>query len=361
LTNCEQKVAEMAVQLVEQPKFRFAGADEAINQMEQLIRITIEQQEQLEKDFSSKASEAYQRITSTLEAIRTALASKRKLPPGTAELIDLLRLYPMLRFKGMMLQHVLTVYRSLLGNCPEYMREFTYCRTRLTDLVRIFEKPPPSAGSANLGAVRQLLPGGCHGFDDAVNRLVDAVNRDELLEIDKHVQAAIQRQLKAMVHVCTTPATSILREVEFLLTHELEAYVSTKLGATNLLDTFFEQYPKDDAAITQITNAYEEAMPTLSVRGMAAREHIALVTIPADPAVERFRDVAQQALTEAELATVATGDDVIFYRDVTNLKFADFPQLGPEGKAAYDRMCATEHFTAHNRIDVKDWRPVTGQ
>jgi len=361
LANCEQKVAEMAVQLVEQPKFRFAGADEAINQMEQLIRQTIEQQDQLAKDFAGKASEAYQRITGTIEALRAALASKRKSPPGVAELPELLRLYPMLRFKGLMLQHVLTVYRSLLGNCPEYMREFTYCRTRLTDLVRTFEKPPPSAGSTNLGAVRQLLPGGCRSFDDAVSRLVDSVNRDELLEIDKKVQTAIQTQLKAMVHVCTTPAASILREVEFLLTHELETYISARLTSTNLLDTFFEQFPRDEAAATQIANVYEEAMPTLETRALAAREHIALVTMPADAAVERFRDLAQQALPDAELVTVAAGDDVIFCRDVTNLKFSDLPQLGAEGKAAYERMCATDHFTAHNRIDVTDWRPITAQ
>jgi eukaryotic-like serine/threonine-protein kinase len=359
LANCEQKVAEMAVHLVEQPKFRFAGADEAINQMEQVIRLTIEQQEQLAKDFSSKASEAYQRITATLEAVRAALTSKRKLPPGVAEVPDLLRVYPMLRFKGMMLQHVLTVYRSLLGNCPEYMREFTYCRTRLTDLLKTFEKPPPSASSPDLGAVRQLLPGGCRSFDDAVNRLVDSIDKQELLEIDKKVQAAIQRQLKAMVHVCTTPAPSILREVEFLLTTELEGYIRARLGATNLLDTFFEQFPRNEAVTTQMANVYEEALPNLEVRGLAAKEHIALVTVPADPAVERFRDLAQEALADAELITVAAGDDIIFYRDATNLKFTDLPQLGPEGKAAYDRMCAAEHFTAHNRIDVTDWRPLT--
>jgi serine/threonine protein kinase len=361
LANCEQKVAEMAVELVEQPNFRFAGADEAINQMEQLIRQTIEQQEHLTKDFAGKANEAYQRITGTLDAMRAALASKRKLPPGTGEIPDLLRLYPMLRFKGLMLQHILTVYRSLLGNCPEYMREFTYCRTRLTDLLKTFEKLPPSATSANLGSVRQLLPGGCRSLDDAVNKLVDSVNRNELLEIDKRVQTAIQQQLKAMVHICTTPATNILREVEFLMTHELEAYVSARLTATNLLDTFFEQFARDETATAQIGNVYEEAVPTLETRAVAAREHMALLTIPADPAVERFRNLAQQAIPDAELVTVATGDDVIFYRDVTNLKLTDLPQLGAEGQAAYERMCATDHFTAHNRIDVTDWRPLTTQ
>ena len=38
LANSEQKLAEMAVYLVEQPQFRFAGADEAIHQIEFLIR-----------------------------------------------------------------------------------------------------------------------------------------------------------------------------------------------------------------------------------------------------------------------------------------------------------------------------------
>jgi hypothetical protein len=50
---------------------------------------------------------------------------------------------------------------------------------------------------------------------------------------------------------------------------------------------------------------------------------------------------------------------VVFYRDVSGLSLTDLPHLGAEGKAAYERMCATDHFTAHSRIDITDWRPVS--
>jgi len=360
LGNCEQKLAEMAVHLVEQPKFRFAGADEAIRQIGNLIEETIQRQETLAQEFTAKAQEAYSRLIAILEALKTNPAAGKRKVAGAPDPMDLMRLFPNMRFKALMLQHVLTVYRSLRGTCPEYLREFTYCRTRLTDLLKTFDKLPASATAPlDLGPSRQLLPAGCRNLDETVNKVLDGISGDDLLELDKRVQAVIQRQLKAMVHVCTTPAMNILREVEALLTQELESYVKTRLGASNAIETFLDQYPREDAAQNQLAAAFEDAMPQLDARGLSSKQHLAILMVPSDPAAERFGALAQEAIPQVELLVAAKADDIVFYREAVGIKLSELPQLGPDGRAAYEKLAGTDHFTPHCRSDVGDWRKVT--
>ena len=49
-------------------------------------------------------------------------------------------------------------------------------------------------------------------------------------------------------------------------------------------------------------------------------------------------------------------DDVLFYREVSNLPLAELEQLGPAGLDAYRQMSAAEDFTPHTRTDV-DFAP----
>ncbi|MBY0528478.1 MAG: protein kinase [Gemmataceae bacterium] len=360
LVNCEQKLAEMAVHLVEQPQFRFAGADEAIRQISVLIDATIEQQELLAQEFTAKAQEAYTRLLALMDFHKANASSKRKVaaPPGP-DVVDLLRLYPNYRFKALMLTHVLTVYRSLRGNCPEYAREFTYCRARLADLIKAFDKPPPSTLTPlDLGPNRQLLPAGCRTLDDTLAKVMADITAQDVLELDKKVQATIQRNLKAMVHICTTPATNILREVEMMLTLEMESFAKVRLGGSNALETFLGQYPRDEVAQNQLANAFEEAVPQLDARNLSSRPHSAIVLVPSDPEAERFTLLVQQAIADAHVFPCDRADDVVFYREAAGVKLADLPQMGATGKAAYDKMASTDHFTPHSRIDVEQWRPV---
>jgi hypothetical protein len=148
--------------------------------------------------------------------------------------------------------------------------------------------------------------------------------------------------------------------VETVLVHELEAFVRTRLGATNALDTFLEQYPGEEAGRNQLNEAFEEAAAQLDAKGIAHKEQMALLLVPADPAAERIRQMAQEAVPQIEMHAAAKGDDLVFYREILDIQLAELPQLGPEAKAAYEMQRGTEHFTPHSRSDITDWRTLGG-
>ena len=52
------------------------------------------------------------------------------------------------------------------------------------------------------------------------------------------------------------------------------------------------------------------------------------------------------------MLTAAAEDDILFYRELSNLPLSELEQLGPAAQDAYRQMRAAEDFTPHTRIDV---------
>jgi hypothetical protein len=361
LQSCEQKLAEMTVQLVEQPRFRFAGAEESIRQISAVIEEVLARQEPLCEEFFTKANAAYHRIVTLVEALKSMPPGGRRKPPEEAvHLASLLRLYPMVRFQALVMLRVLNVYRSLHGNCPEYQREFTYCRTRLGDLQKSLARPFAAAPALDLGHGRHLLPVGCHSIDDAITQLLGNVSAADIIALDQHIQdEVILKRFQALVHVCTTPATSILRDVETAMQQDLEEEVKKRLGTSNVLDTFLSQMHKEAGAITEISTAFDQATPRLA-GALPLDQEAATVVVPSDPSADQFQQLVKKALPEATVIVGPRGDDVVFYRERLIVSLAQLPQLGDEARLAYEKINAAEHCTAHCRTDVVDWRQVVG-
>ena len=49
-------------------------------------------------------------------------------------------------------------------------------------------------------------------------------------------------------------------------------------------------------------------------------------------------------------------EDVIFYRELQEVKLSELEQLGPVAYEAYQQMTALEHFTPHSRSDINEWQ-----
>ena len=69
-------------------------------------------------------------------------------------------------------------------------------------------------------------------------------------------------------------------------------------------------------------------------------------------AEERLRELAVAALPEVEWQTASGEEDILLYRERTNLPLSELPQLGDVPQDAYRQMSAAEHFTPHCRSDV---------
>ena len=85
---------------------------------------------------------------------------------------------------------------------------------------------------------------------------------------------------------------------------------------------------------------------------------LCVLAAPPGPAGDRFRELARPRLPEVEVLPAVSEDDILFYREVSNLPLADLEQLGSAGQDAYRQMSAAEDFTPHTRIDVDFGAPA---
>jgi hypothetical protein len=130
-------------------------------------------------------------------------------------------------------------------------------------------------------------------------------------------------------------------------------FAAEHLGETNAAEMFLAQHPEPDEAREEVAGLFAEAAPDLSPDRKAVRpEELCVLATPADPAGDRFRDLACRALPHVEWHTAPGGDDVLVYREFSGLPLAELPQLGPVAFDAYLQMAGAEHFTPHCRTDV---------
>src|SRR5262249_2524115 len=115
----------------------------------------------------------------------------------------------------------------------------------------------------------------------------------------------------------------------------------------------------EEEARDALADDYCQARPVVRGTPPYHGPEVRVLTVPAGPSGQRLLQLAREALPEAGLVTLTTGEDVLFYREIPHLPLAALEQLGPVGYETYRQMTSAEHFTPHTRIDITEWRAAT--
>jgi hypothetical protein len=357
-----QKLAELPVRLIEDPGYRLAGAEEAIRQMVATLEQTLQSQEALTQEQTRKARGAYERL---MMLTRPLPPDQRRPAIAPAEVLELLRAYPRWRYRSLVLQQVAGVLIGLRGHLSDELREVNFCRVRLGELFRLLEEPPQVSsgtswqGTANRpsGIGRKLFLGGCRDLPEAIEQFLNSMTPENLLELDGQVQAMLRSRFTALVHVCMTSHSNVLKKVEEAMRETVRAFAAACLPSTTVAELFFQQYPEDTQADEEISSFYDEAAPELSADNRSPQAgppvgELCVLAAPAGDASDQFCAAVQRLLPDAEIIPTASADDIVVYRERLNLSLANLEQLGPLGQDAYRQMTTTDHFTPHTRSDV---------
>ena len=344
--DAETHLASMAVSFIEQPQYRLAGAEEAVQQIGDRLKKQIDVLEPKRKELDRDVRTTYARLFQVIGSLGTGGGLTVRRSGMTAEVMELLRLYPRKRLHLHVTDMCLSLYRKLHGHAPEFLREINYCRSALADMHAALkaDTPMPTAGPGKL-----ILPEGCKTLDEAADVFLANLQPDDLMSFDQAIQKEAARKFRGLVTVCLK-AVKLGPAFRDLLLVKANEFLDTKLPHTDPASVFLLDRP-DDVARNQIREAYDEAQPTLVLKGVPKRDELVTLAVPPGKAGEQFREIAREELPGIDLMVAPLPDDISFYREHPDVPLAEVPQLSDYAREAYAQMVAADH-PPHARIDV---------
>ncbi|MBM3994764.1 MAG: hypothetical protein FJ303_11510 [Planctomycetes bacterium] len=372
--ECEQKLAELAVSLLEDPNYRLAGAEEALRQFCLTVEQSLQSQETLAKELSDNASQLYQRIRRCIDtSVQTnapttsqwTLIARRNASgtglPNANDMVELVRTYAKMRYHSMVLAHLNRLYIGLRGHLSDQIREVGFCRARLGELLSLLQPTASNLSDGSLRGDRSLFPPGCLDLRAAIDQLTSTITTDEILQLDDRVQEWLKTHCQALLEVCMGSGTMV-RNLAPALLREAEVFMSERLHGASVAEMYLtrkrnEFNDNSDALIAdELQHLFDDATPDFG--RIVDSNEVSVICLPDDAAGQQLHQLLQPQLPNAKFLLTDRADEMTFYHELNNLKWEDLPQLGPNGRSAYQQRCTADPGSLHSREDVFEWQAL---
>src|SRR5262249_4213931 len=183
---------------------------------------------------------------------------------------------------------------------------------------------------------------------------------EQLDELDRKMQDLVQREFQSLFHVCSVASSAFLHKLGYSMEDEAVAFADTLIGVADVVAMFQASHADEQAAIDALEHAFDDAAPVLGGPAYAGPTEFCVLAVPPGSNAGMFREWARKAVPEAELFVADSADDIVFYRERTQVQLAALEYLGQPAREAYRYMTAVEHFTPHSRLDIVDWSAASG-
>jgi hypothetical protein len=333
--------------LVEDPAFRLAGAEEVLRQ----FLVTTDR---LLDKYLTTATEADARAVAGYEClVHYTHFQKGMHKPAAAEFTEAVRQWPRARFQSVTYRILASVYQVVRDVLAAQLTDVVNCRQR-TEEATTAGGGFGERGPSELGGPRRLMPPGCLGVEDAVQRFLGVVADADLVEIDRRVQAELEPEYGGLFQACLNSSAGADGVVSVLY-EEARAYLDTRLGEVDLGSMFAERFRSQHAAQQAIGHAFGDAEPEWVGAGPWCATEVTVVSAPGGPSGEPLRELARRAIPVAGLPLADSRDDVTVFREFPAVPLSVAPQLGPAAAAAYQSLPETNQCSPHARLDVTQW------
>jgi len=375
--ECEQRLAELAVTLLEDPNYRLAGAEEALRQFSTLVEKALSAQEILAKELTDKSTQLGLRIQQLTESAgqvgtnsksswstslsrRTTVASKTL---SSNDLFELVRTYTKTRYHSLVLAHLNRLYVGLRGHLSDQIREVGFCRQRLGELLGLVQPsaPPVAANEPAPAGERALYPAGCLNLKDAIGRLTQEITLEDQLQFDQRIQEWITANYHALLHVCMGTSTQV-RNLAPAMVHEAETYLKERLHGASVAEMYLMEQRRrynegaDDIVVDDFERCLDDATPEMG--RIMEKNGITLLTLPKDEFGQHMCDLVNERIPGVKASTTERLDEILFYHETLNIRWKDLEQLGPTGKEAYQQRLQADPSSLHSREDLSAFQSV---
>jgi eukaryotic-like serine/threonine-protein kinase len=342
-------VRSLAPALTDDPQFRLAGTEEMLRQFLATTDRLMDKFRNSAADLDTKAQNGFECVS------QYAHFQKGMRKPTAAEFSEALRQYPRARFQATTFRALVALYQIVRDALATQLTDVSTARQRLD-----------AAGNTpglNLNAVespagsRRLMPSGCASVAEAADRFLGIITEADLTEIDRRVQAVVEPVLGGVYQGCLNSATGP-EGVVAAIYEEARAHLDIRLGSVDLAGMFADRFRTPQQAERVIEQTYQETEPAWLGSGPWASREVAVLGCPSGPGGEPLRELARRAIPIAGLPIAETPDELIVYREWSEVPLSALPHLGAAGAAAYQAMPDAQQFPAHARLDVTQWTSV---
>lgn len=355
--EAEANVAVMAATFLEVPQYRLPGAEEAVRQIAERLKHQVDILSPVRDDLDREVRTTYGRLIQAIGALgATGLGATVSRKSNAAEVVELLRVYPRKRLQMHILEMSLSVYRRLLSNAPEYLREINFCRATLNEMHAALAKVTEQAAIALPTPGKTILPDGCANLDDAADQFLAGLAPEDLLAFDKAFQKSINRRFRGLGNICLKP---VERGPQFrdVLLNKAREFLDARLDHSDPASMFFRARTEAGTGEALVAEAFSGAAPALIPSGGARPYEMVVLGVPPGADGDRLVALARDAVPDAELVSAPLPEDICFYREYPQVSLTDLPQLGGTARDAYRQM-GTAH-PPHARVDVSWMQPPT--
>jgi hypothetical protein len=377
--SCDKKLAELVVRyLIEEPRFRLAGAEEALRQFSTIAEKALQTHEQLAKELSERTVSLLIKIYRIFESPMQATAasptpslwkgafSRRNTSPVNTslgrELLELLRSYAKARYQSLVLHQITRLYVSLRGLLSDQIREVGFCRQRLTELAGLMEAKndkEESRDRTGSSPEKCLLPPGCVDLEDAQQQLENAIGKEDLLAFDQRIQQLLQQQFQALVHVCMGPST-VVKSLAPAMLQEAITFLEPHLASTNIAEMYLAQHANKGEVTPELQEELRRTFAEAVPQSAPSREagETAIITLPGGEPGNQLRNLLHATLPAAYILTTDRSDEILFFRERGPLSLKNLEQFGPLAEEAYRKGLAADASGLHTREDIAEWEPA---
>lgn len=357
--NCDTTLSLLAVQLLEMPGYRFAGAEEALRQIERRWEEQINSLEQMHAELQRQVRSFYQRLLQLIAQLEqgNSLLFGLRRSAAVQEILETMRVYSQRQTQNQLVGHLLPLLRHLRDAAPEFLRDLALCRQSLRQLDEQLERLRPS-NAVITGTGRLLLPGDSVDLPAAAKRfLAELINsHSEAIDAwEQRLQQGLQRKFRGLGNVCLKVSS---RGPDFCawLLEQCRAFLDPYLPRYDPAEAFFHTFSDPDDAAKTLQEAVEEAVPELAGPLCDKESCRAVAIVPSTPTGERLGQLLAELYPAVDWQVLKADNELCLYRDST-LAFDALPHLGPLGRQAYEQLLVADH-PPHSRADIAWPRPA---
>jgi serine/threonine protein kinase len=342
--QADTKLAAAVTSLIEQPGLRLPAAEEAVRILQSRL--------QQELNVADRhAAVAMERALQNSAPLLTQLSTLSNAQGAEAEnaLLDLLYRWAVSRIDALLARACANVYRVLVGNLPEFVREFNTLQSQLDAYVRQLDDAPPR-GLSGAGVCRPIFPDDAGTITEAAARLVGSLDPKERRDFDTSLQARIRHECRGVVHACARMRDQAATFRGVLLDQSMK-YLERRVPHMRASAALMMCCPGPAALTDKLREHVSSAAPGALGPEPAPNPTVALLGLPEDEASDRLAAVVRNCFPDQKFRTVTTADDVYIVTEVQNVAPAKLPHLATaaQGPTAAD---ADGVPTAHTRADV---------